>query len=141
MKKLLFAITLVVIAFACCTKQNGTPVTPGTASVDTVANPPRFTGTFINGPYGTVSGSAKILGNPGSYQLLLQNLNSSNGPDLHVYLSAEVQPVNYADLGRLQSVAGDQLYTIPAGTDLTQFRYVLVHCQRFNHLFGSAAYR
>ncbi len=101
----------------------------------------KYKGTFSNGPYGSVSGKAGVYLQNGQYKLALENLLSSNGPDLHVYLSREVQPVNYIDLGRLQSTAGNQVYLINGYPDFSQYKYALVHCQRFNHLFGSAELR
>ena len=62
----------------------------------------------------------------------------SNGPDLHVYLSKEAFPVNFIDLGRIKSTSGNQLYTISGMPDFVQYKYALIHCQRYNHLFGSA---
>lgn len=130
-----------VFAFTGCTKQNGTNTTPGTGTVDTTSAMLRYSGSFINGPYGTVSGDAKIFLQNNNYVLKFQGVNISNGPDLHVYLSKEIQPVNFIDLGRLQSTSGNQVYSISGSPDFTQYKYALVHCQRFNHLFGSAELR
>jgi hypothetical protein len=73
--------------------------------------------------------------------LKFQAVTISNGPDLHVYLSKEVLPVNYIDLGRLQSTSGNQVYELTGNPDFSQYKYALVHCQRYNHLFGSAELR
>lgn len=97
------------------------------------------TGLFINGPYGNVSGAAHIVRNAdGRIQLLIENLKSSNGPDLKVYLSKEVQPVNFINLGSLKSVNGNQVYDVTGMPNIMEYKYALVHCQAFNHLFGSA---
>jgi hypothetical protein len=130
-----------VVAFTGCTKQNGTDTTPGTGTVDTTSAMLRYSGSFVNGPYGSVSGDAKIFLQNGDYILKFQGVNISNGPDLHVYLSKEILPVNFIDLGRLQSTSGNQVYNITGTPDFTQYKYALVHCQRFNHLFGSAELR
>jgi hypothetical protein len=97
------------------------------------------TGAFMNGPYGTVSGKAAVNIDNGVYTLSLEDVKISNGPDLHVYLSKEVQPVNFIDLGKLKSTAGNQLYAINGMPDLSVYKYALIHCQQYNHLFGSAA--
>ena len=76
-----------------------------------------------------------------THMLQLENVSISNGPDLHVYISKEVIPVNYIDLGRLQSISGNQVYQIPGDPDFTKYKYALIHCQRYNHLFGSAELR
>lgn len=98
----------------------------------------KYKGSFINGPYGSVMGKAKILLQANNYQLQIDSFITSNGPDLKVYLSKEVQPVSFVNLGSLKSTNGTQLYAIPTGIDFTQYKYALIHCQQYNHLFGSA---
>lgn len=139
MRNFFIAATLFSIVLSACVKQNGTDTTPGTGTVDTTTAMLRYSGTFMNGPYGSVSGAAKVYFDSGRYQLKLQGVSISNGPDLHVYLSKEVLPVNYIDLGPLQSTGGNQVYNIPGSPDFGEYKYALIHCQRFNHLFGSAA--
>jgi hypothetical protein len=129
-----------VITLAGCSKQNNTPTVPGAGTLDTSAML-KYSGSFMNGPYGSVSGEAKIFLQNGSYVLKFQAVTISNGPDLHVYLSKEVFPVNYIDLGRLQSTSGNQVYELTGNPDFSQYKYALVHCQRYNHLFGSAELR
>jgi hypothetical protein len=132
----LVTISFIVIAFLGCVKEN-TPTTVVNNPVDTSKAISSFNGTFNNGPYGVVSGSAKIYSQNNRLILALENFNSSNGPDLHVYISKEEQPVNYIDLGRLQSVAGNQQYPLAGNINFSEYKYVLIHCQRYNHLFGS----
>lgn len=134
-------IIVCMLAFATllvsCVKEN-TPEIPLDNNLDTTVAMPKNTGTFMNGPYGSVSGMAIVYSQDGKLILALQNMNISNGPQLHVYLSKEVQPVNFIDLGPLQSTRGNQLYNIPGSPDFSQYRYALVHCKKYNHLFGSA---
>lgn len=130
----LFVLTLVINA---CIKDN-TPEAPVDNPVDTSMAVKSFSGTFGDGPYGLVMGSARIYLQDNQYILALENFNSSNGPDLHVYISKERLPVNYIDLGRLQSTSGNQQYPLTGDIDFTVYKYALIHCQRYNHLFGSA---
>ena len=123
-----------------CVKKNS-PTAPIDDRVDTTMNAGLLKGTFMNGPYGSVSGRARIFEQNDRYTLALENISITNGPDLHVYISKEIQPVNFIDLGSLQSIAGNQLYSIPGRPDFSQYKYALIHCQRFNHLFGSAELR
>lgn len=98
-----------------------------------------YSGNFANGPYGTVSGKAHISrDSSGVLHLVLENISSNNGPDLKVYLSKEIQPVNFINLGPLRSVSGTQLYDISGMPDFMEYKYALIHCQAFNHLFGFA---
>lgn len=133
----LVVIIFVLVALSSCVKEN-TPTSPVNNPVDTLMANTRFIGKFGNGPYGTVNGTAKIYLQNNQYILALENFSSSNGPDLHVYISKEVQPVNYVDLGKLQSVSGNQQYSLTSNIDLAEYKYALIHCQQYNHLFGSA---
>jgi hypothetical protein len=100
-------------------------------------------GQYVNVYQGLwkVSGTAKIYLQGTQYKLALENVMISNGPDLHVYVSKEILPSTFIDLGRLQSVAGNQLYNIPGAPDFSQYKYALIHCKQYNHLFGSAELR
>ena len=136
MSKLIFLIFVIVVMNS-CVKEN-TSANPVNNPVDTTMADKRFSGTFNNGSYGTVTGSAKIYFQNNKHILALENFSSSNGPDLHVYISKEVQPVNYIDLGRLQSVSGNQQYQLTGTVNFSEYKYALIHCQQYNHLFGSA---
>lgn len=85
-----------------------------------------------------VSGQAKIALDSGRHLLLLDSFSVSSGPDLKVYLAQAYPPANYINLGALQRNSGTQLYPIPAGIDFSTYKYVLIHCQQYNHLFGHA---
>lgn len=137
MNKLLL-VAFAAFIFAGC-KKEATPSTPGMDRIDSLAMI-KYMGAFGNGPFGSVRGTAQILraDNNGLFSLVLKDMSISNGPDLHVYLSKEVQPVNFIDLGKLKSTSGTQVYSISGMPDFTQYKYALVHCQQFNHLFGSA---
>ena len=75
----------------------------------------------------------------------LENLDTSNGPDLFVYLSANPPDGpegqfdhDYVNLGRLAGNLGSSNYVIPAGTDLSRYVSVVIWCDRFNSAFGAA---
>ena len=82
-------------------------------------------------------------------ELRLVDLETSNGPDLRVWLSD--QPVRagvagwrvfddgaWVELGRLKGNRGDQAYAVPAGTDLASLSSVSIWCRRFSVSFGAA---
>jgi len=134
----LILISFVSFTIFGCVKENTSTMVVNNP-VDTSMAMSRFIGTFGNGPYGVVRGTARVyFGNNNQYILALENFNSSNGPDLHVYISKEAQPVNYIDLGRLQSVSGNQQYPLTGNINFSEYKYALIHCQQYNHLFGSA---
>ena len=70
--------------------------------------------------------------------LRLENLKTTNGPDLYVYLSVGKDPSDIVNLGRLKGNIGNQNYEIPAGADLSKYDTVLIWCKAFSTLFGSA---
>jgi|JI6StandDraft_1071083.scaffolds.fasta_scaffold14152_5 hypothetical protein len=128
---------LLFFAFMACKKEN-TPTLSLDEKVDKTKSVETAKGNFSNGPYGTASGQAKIYTVGTATQLALENFSSSNGPDLKVYLSKEKDPVNFINLGDLKATSGNQLYDIPNNIKTTDYKYVLIHCKRFNHLFGFA---
>lgn len=84
-------------------------------------------------------GLAKILTlSNGSQILRLEDFRSTNGPDVHLYLSTDKQASDFIDLGRLKANIGNQNYQIPLDTNFNKYKYVLIWCQPFSVLFGSA---
>ncbi|MGI0051860.1 MAG: DM13 domain-containing protein [Nitrososphaeraceae archaeon] len=93
----------------------------------------------VNDGIHNAEGYAKILTlSDGSQILRLEDFRSTNGPDVHLYLSTDKQANNFIDLGRLKANNGDQNYQIPIDTDFNKYKYVLIWCQPFSVLFGSA---
>ena len=82
----------------------------------------------------------------GKQTLRLTEFETSNGPDVHVYLTgAEVEKgsdaviaAGFVDLGSMKGNKGDQNYEIPADVDLTKYKNVSIWCARFSVNFGSA---
>lgn len=84
-------------------------------------------------------GVAKIITlQDGNKVLRLENLKSTNGPDLYVYIAIDKGASDFVDLGRLKGNIGNQNYNIPQGTDLNKYNTVLIWCKQFSVLFGSA---
>ena len=74
----------------------------------------------------------------GSNVLRLENFQSTNGPDLYVYLSTDDNASEFVNLGELKANKGNQNYEIPDNTDLDKYNKVLIWCKAFGVLFGSA---
>ena len=98
----------------------------------------KYTGTFSGVGGQNVSGLAKIYLTDNKYMLKLENFSTSNGPDLKVYLSTARSPSGFISLGDLKSTNGNQVYEINGTPDFTKHKFVLIHCERYNHLYGSA---
>ena len=100
------------------------------------------TGRFVSHEHGT-SGTAQIIALPnGSRVLRIENLDTSNGPDLKVWLTDA--PViegpsgwfvfddgKHLELGDLKGNQGSQNYAVPAGVDLKAPQTVLIWCRTF----------
>ena len=96
-----------------------------------------YSGDFSKGPYGSfINGQAAIYKVSNKWQLRLENFSVSNGPDLKIYLSKEQQPVHFIKVGDLKSVSGNQTYEISGMPDIMEYKYALIHCEQYNHLFG-----
>jgi len=128
--------------------------TPGAAS-GLSREPPRGastdveelgSGSFRGLEHGT-TGMARIVRlADGSRFVRLEDLDTSDGPDLRVYLTD--QPVSddwgvwddgaYIDLGALKGNVGDSNYRIADSVDLSGFRTVVIWCRRFTVGFAVA---
>jgi hypothetical protein len=137
MQKLFILLLTTGALFTGCKKEKTSSTVISMEPVDTSAQL-KYRANFASGPYGTTMGSAKIYSKAGAYSLVLDSFTVSNGPDLHVYISKEQQPLNFIDLGVLRTTSGTQVYSIPGMPDFMEFKFALIHCQQFNHLFGSA---
>ena len=100
----------------------------------------KYSGNFIQGPYGNnVNGKAEIYEKNGIFTLVFNDsFTINNGPDLYVYVSKEQQPTQFISLGRLKSVNGGQTYTFTSAINFDDYKYAVVHCQQYNHLFSYA---
>ncbi|HSE88693.1 MAG TPA: DM13 domain-containing protein [Candidatus Binatia bacterium] len=92
-------------------------------------------------------GLAAVYQLPDGKRLLrLSNFETSNGPDVHVYLvaaevakdNATVKQAGFIDLGSLKGNKGDQNYEVPADADLNKYKSVSIWCARFGVNFGAA---
>ena len=92
-------------------------------------------------------GSARVYRRvDGSRFLRLMDFETSNGPDVQVYLVAAddvvdnevVTKAGFVNLGALKGNIGDQNYEIPADVDLDKYRTATIWCRRFGVNFGSA---
>ncbi|WAC13437.1 DM13 domain-containing protein [Dyadobacter pollutisoli] len=136
MKTITFVVLLGMVLTNCKREEN-TPVEPLMETVDSLAVV-NAKGSFTGVGGESVSGTARIITADQKYSLVLDQFSTNNGPDLHVYLSKQATPKDFIDLGSLKSTRGTQVYEINGKPDFTEYKYALIHCQQFNHLFGSA---
>ncbi len=101
-------------------------------------------GSWISLGRYTTTGEVAVVTDGDASTIVFDELATDNGPDLFVYLSpndavdGEVLPEGSLLLGGLQGNIGTQTYEIPPGTDLSQYRSVVIWCDRFSSAFGAA---
>ena len=109
-------------------------------------------GKFITHEHDT-TGSVKILKySNGTRILRIENLKTSNGPKLEVWLTDA--PViegldgwrvfddgKFINLGALKGNIGSQNYSIPSEIELDDYSSISIWCERFSVSFGAAALR
>ena len=124
---------------------NTRPGGPDTSSVQAPAVTEVARGVFVSRDHHT-SGTVRVLAHgDGRRVVRLEALDTSNGPDLYVYLVSnradgpeQAFDDDYVSLGRLKGNQGDQNYEVPADTDLERVSTVVIWCDRFNSAFGAA---
>lgn len=92
-------------------------------------------GTFAPTSGISVQGKATVFLENDQYKLKLVDFSISNGPDLKVYLSKSNAPTEFVNLGNLNASA---VYSIPKIIEIKDYKFVLIHCQQYNHLFAVA---
>ena len=110
-----------------------------------------LSGTFVSQQHKT-SGTVRIIRVPQEHSIRLElvDLDTSNGPDLQVWLSD--QPVKAdksawrafatgprVELGTLKGNKGNQAYEVPAYADLTPPLSVVIWSGRHDVAYGAAA--
>jgi len=93
------------------------------------------------------SGQAEVVKTAdGRAVVQLRDFSTSDGPAVHVWLTDKPQDAGdsafgkdgYIDLGSLKATKGNEVYDVPAGTDVSKYKSVLIWCDRFAVGFGVA---
>jgi hypothetical protein len=103
-------------------------------------------GAFSSGEHSTRGTALIVRVADGRTFVRLENLSTSNGPAVRVWLSSAAAPASDAavergrhlDLGGLKANHGDQNYAVPSRARLSRYRSVILWCARFKVVFGSA---
>jgi hypothetical protein len=125
------------------------PLTPPATSVVPAGPVQLAVGTLISHEHAT-TGTVRIITQPDGLRVLtLENLDTSNGPDVHVWLSAAhvvegtggwytAGSADHYDLGTIKGNQGNQVYEVPADVDLSLYKSVDLWCVQFSVSFGAA---
>ena len=138
-------------AFTNTTVEETVPTVPSASAVPGKSAAPAVvaSGRLISHEHET-TGTVSILQLPdGSRVLRLEDLKTSDGPDLRVWLTdAPVREGTagwqvfddgkYVELGALKGNLGSQNYPVPASADLETLTSVSIWCARFHVSFGAA---
>jgi electron transfer DM13 len=122
---------------------------PGGAAMASIEKGPM---TVTKGSFKSLAHETKGLASiyqlaDGKRTLRLTQFETSNGPDVHVYLTAAevekgsdaIKMAGFIDLGSMKGNKGEQNYDVPADADLNRYKNVTIWCARFGVNFGQAA--
>jgi hypothetical protein len=103
----------------------------------------------LEGKLHETKGRATIYKDPNGHEYLrLTDFSTSNGPDVHVVLAQSddghlrqetvMGAFDNIELGALKGNQGDQNYDLPGMVDLEKYNAVVIYCERFHAVFGTA---
>jgi len=95
------------------------------------------------------TGTAVIVQKGAQTTLELRGLKTEVGPDVQVWLyqnaapkkgtkDADIAKGKYLKVGELKKFSGTLSYTLPAGTNVTQYKSVVIWCDLVKTAFGAA---
>lgn len=98
------------------------------------------TGPFpITGTSGhPASGEVEVIQSAEELLIRYKNYDGTNGPDLYVYLSKDLEAKDFIDLGLAKGNKGNIIYGAPLDVDLAEYKYILTWCKSFGVLFDYA---
>lgn len=94
-----------------------------------------------------IKGTWSIVEKDGKKVISLKGFSTKKAPDLKIFLSPQtvggVTAKNAVKgsvlVSKLKSHKGDQSYVLPAGVDLSKYKSVIIHCEKYTKLWGAAA--
>ena len=84
------------------------------------------------------SGTVRVIDTAEGQIIRYEDFKTINGPRLHVYLAKDLGADEFIDLGPIRGTEGNINYTVPEGTDLNEYKYVMYWCVPFGVLFNYA---
>ncbi len=138
MKKIIVIFSISLIGWSCSKDEVLAPVTQTLPEV-VAKGTQESLGTFTAGSH-PASGTVKVVADktdPKKKYLSFENFKTDAGPDLYVYLAEDKTAKGYVSVAKLDKT-GTFVMNVPTNADLTKQKFVLVWCQQFSVLFGSA---
>ena len=142
-KTTLLSIAFLLVIVIACKKENNTPnVAPPTTITDTTGYFRFQERNFVSSGGHTTTGSLIVFGNkasnPDTLMFYFRNFKTDNGPDLDIYISEELNPVNFTNVGDLKATTGNFFYKVKVTPSVNASAFVIVWCVDFDVNFGYA---
>lgn len=138
MKRIVIILSISLFTWSCAKDEVLTPVVE-TIKVAVATGTQESLGTFMAGSH-PASGTVKVIVDKTDAKkkyLSFENFKTDAGPDLYVYLAEDKAAKGSVTVAKLDKT-GTFVMDVPANADLTKQKFVLVWCQQFSVLFGSA---
>lgn len=92
----------------------------------------------------SISGTWTITEKNGKKTLALKGFKTATAPDLKIFLSPETSAKvssrtatkGSVFVAKLKSTRGDQSYPLPSGIQLSKYKSVIIHCEKYSKLWG-----
>jgi hypothetical protein len=95
-------------------------------------------GTFVTNAKAT-SGTVKVVAaTNGTKKLVFEGFSTGSGPDVRVWLAPSTNPTTYQEVGALRANATTFSYDLATTINYDTNNKVLIWCEDFSVLFGSA---
>jgi Electron transfer DM13 len=143
MKNLIVYSFSALLFMASCVKD--APLAPATTSVvekEKLMETVKVSGASFSSSAHPTSGKVEIVEDKNDKTkkyLSFTDFKTDAGPDLRVYLAEDTKAKGFTEVARL-SKTGSFLLEIPAGAKLDKQKFVLIWCEDFSVLFGSAKF-
>ncbi len=140
MKNILYLIAVLLLVATSCKKDDPLPANKvDILPPDVDPTKPVTTGNFTGSMSYSVSGKVSLLTGTDKLVLSFEDFKSSSGPDLKVYLAKSTDGRSgFISLGALKATSGAFNYEVDKSTYNSDYKYVLIWCERFSALFGYA---
>ncbi len=138
MKRFAILFLAAALSITSCKKENNTPDLIDSNFMPSASDSLIAQGNFQSEVHPT-SGTVELYKNESKYTLRFENFKTDNGPDLRVYLSLRKNTSSAIPLGALKAVNGNFEYTFDVSSEVANNKNVIIWCEDFSVLFGSAA--
>ena len=84
------------------------------------------------------TGFVRVFETDGQTTVRFEDYDGTNGPDLFIYLTKDLEANEFVSLGRSRGNMGNINYVVPDDVDVGEYKYVMTWCKAFGVLFDYA---